>query len=48
MHVSFVSMMACVVIGSKKTHKEQNKQTKFPRDCPGIFGGILFMCFSPP
>ena len=28
--------------------KEQNAQTEFSRDCPGILGEIWFMCFSPP
>ena len=32
----------------KKTHKEKKTQTKFSRDCPGIFGGILLMCFFSP
>ena len=36
--------------GRQKTRPAQKKDvsTKFSRDCPGIFWGILFMCSSPP
>ena len=43
----YVNLLLSFFLRAKKTNEEQNTYKKFPRDCPTIFWGFVYV-FPPP